>query len=73
MKKYKQSNYEDRIVIQYRVSKNMSIWEISRMLRHRPNTISRELKKKRITVKGTYFAESTEREFRRKKLNNKNE
>jgi len=68
MKKYKQLNYEERIAIRYGLFKKMSIREISRMLKRSPSTISREIKRG-ITVNGTYFAESTEREMRQRKLN----
>ncbi len=40
------------------------------MLGRSPSSISREIKRG-ITVDRTYFAESTKRELRRKKLNNK--
>ena len=70
IKKYKQLNYEDRIAIRYGLFKNMSIREISHMLGRSPSTISKEIKRG-ITVDEIYFAESTERELRRKKLNNK--
>ena len=65
MKKYKQLNYEDRIAIRYGLFKNMSIRKFFRMLGRNPSTVSREIKRE-ITVDGTYFAESTERELRRK-------
>ena len=70
MKKYVQLNYEDRIAIRYGLFHKMSIREISRMLKRSPSTISREIKRG-ITIDGTYFAESTERELRRKRLNDK--
>ena len=70
MKKYKQLNYEERIAIRYGLFKKMSIREISRMLRRSPSTISREIKRG-ITLNGTYFAESTEREIRQRKMNDK--
>ncbi len=70
MKKYVQLNYEDRVAIRYGLFHKMSIREISRMLGRSPSTISREIKRG-ITINGTYFAESTERELRRKKLNDK--
>jgi len=70
MKKYKQLNYEDRIAIRYGLFHHMSIREISRMLGRSPSTISREIKRG-VTIDGTYFAESTERELKRKKLNDK--
>ena len=70
MKKYVQLNYEDRIAIRYGLFHKMSIREISRMLGRSPSTISREIKRG-ITIEGTYFAESTERQLRQKKLNDK--
>ena len=65
MKKYVQLNYEDRIAIRYGLFHHMSIREISRMIGRSASTISREIKRG-ITIDGTYFAESTERELRRK-------
>ena len=70
MKKYKQLNYEDRIAIRYGLFKKMSIQEISRMLGRCPSTISREIKRG-ITLAGTYFVESTERQIKHRKLNDK--
>lgn len=70
MKKYEQLNYEERVAIRYGLFKKMSIREISRMLRRSPSTISREIKRG-ITIDGTYFADSTERQIRQRKLNDK--
>ena len=70
MKKYKQLSYEERVTIKICLWKKMSINEIARNMGRSPSTISREIKRG-ITIDGTYFAESTERELRRKKLNDK--
>jgi IS30 family transposase len=70
MKKYEQLKYEERVAIRYGLYKKMSIREISRMLGRSPSTISREIKRG-ITVNGTYFADSTERQIRQRKLNDK--
>lgn len=70
MKKYKQLNYEERVTIKICLWKRMSINEIARYIERSPSTISREIKRG-ITLDGTYFAESTEREIRRRKLNDK--
>ena len=70
MKKYKQLNYEERVSIKIGLFHNMSIREISRMLKRNPSTISREIKRG-ITIDGTYFAESSERLVRQRKLNDK--
>jgi len=70
MKKYKQLNYEERVSIKIALWKKMSIREIAKMLSRSPSTISREIKRG-ITIDGTYFAESTERLLRQRKLNDK--
>ena len=70
MKKYKQLNYEERVSIKVALYNKMSIRDISRMLKRSPSTISREIKRG-ITIDGTYFADSTEREIRQRKLNDK--
>jgi IS30 family transposase len=48
----------------------MSINIIAKYMERSPSTISREIKRG-ITINGTYFAESTEREIRKRKLNDK--
>ena len=70
MKKYKQLNYEERVTIKICLWKKMGINEIARYMERSPSTISREIKRG-ITFDGTYFAESTEREVRKKKLNDR--
>ena len=70
MKKYKQLNYEERVTIKICLWKKMSINEIAKYMERSPSTISREIKRG-ITIKGTYFADSTERQTRHKKLNHK--
>ena len=70
MKKYKQLNLEERVTIKIGLHKQMSIRKISRMLGRSPSTISREIQRG-ITVNGTYFAESTDRLLKKRKLNDK--
>lgn len=70
MKKYKQLSYEERVTIKICLWKKMSINEIARNMGRSPSTISREIKRG-ITIAGTYFADSTERQIRQKKLNDK--
>ena len=70
MKTYKQLNYEERVTIKIGLYKKMSIREIARLLGRCPSTISREIKRG-VTVNGTYFADSTERQIRKRKLNDK--
>ena len=70
MKKYKQLNLEERITIKIGLQQKLSILEISRILGWSPSTISREIQRG-ITVNGTYFAESTERLLKKRKLNDK--
>lgn len=70
MKKYKQLNYEDRVTIKVCLWQKMSIRQIALKMGRSPSTISREIKRG-ITIEGTYFAESTERLVRERKLNDK--
>lgn len=70
MKKYEQLNYEERVTIKVGLNKGMSIRAIARMLGRSGSTISREIKRG-ITLDGTYFADSTERQIRQRKLNDK--
>lgn len=70
MKKYKQISYEERVTIRICLWKKMSIREIAALLGRSPSSISREIKRG-ITLDGTYFAESTERLVRQRKLNDK--
>lgn len=70
MKKYKQLNYEERVTIKVCLWHKISIRQIAIKMGRSPSTISREIKRG-ITVSGTYFAESTERLLRQRKLNDK--
>jgi IS30 family transposase len=70
MKKYLQLNFEERVTIKIMLQQCYSIQHISKHLGRSPSTISREIKRG-ITVDGTYFAESTERQIRQRKLNDK--
>lgn len=70
MKKYKQLNYEERVTIKVCLWHKMSIRQIATKMGRSPSTISREIKRG-ITIKGTYFANSTERLIRQRKLNDK--
>ena len=69
MKKYKQLNYEERVTIKICLWHKMSINETAKKMGRSPSTISREIKRG-ITLNGTYFAESTERENRKRKEKN---
>ena len=70
MKKYKQISYEERVTIKICLWKKMSIRSIAALLGRSPSSVSREIKRG-ITLNGTYFAESTERLVRQRKLNDK--
>lgn len=70
MKKYVQLNYEERVTIKIMLQQGYSIQSIAKHLGRSPSTISREIKRG-ITVDGTYFADSTERQLRQRKLNDK--
>ena len=70
MKKYKQLNYEERVTIKVCLWQKMSIRQIALKMGRSPSTISREIKRG-ITIDGTYFAESTARLVRQRKLNDK--
>lgn len=70
MKKYKQLNLEERVTIKVLLQQGNSIRGIARQMGRSPSTIKRELDRG-ITVNGTYFAESTERLIRQRKLNDK--
>ena len=70
MKKYVQLNYEERVTIKIMLQQGYSIQAIAKHLGRSPSTISREIKRG-ITVNGTYFADSTERQLRQRKLNDK--
>lgn len=70
MKKYVQLNFEERVTIKIMLQQSYSIQHIAKHLGRSPSTISREIKRG-ITVDGTYFAESTERQIRQRKLNDK--
>lgn len=70
MKKYVQLNYEERVTIKIMLQQGYSIQAIAKHLGRSPSTISREIKRG-ITVKGTYFTDSTERQLRQRKLNDK--
>lgn len=70
MKKYKQLNYEERVTIKVCLWHKISIRQIAIKMGRSPSTISREIKRG-ITVSGAYFAESTERLLRQRKLNDK--
>ena len=70
MKKYVQLNYEERVTIKIMLQQGYSIQAIAKHLGRSPSTISREIKRG-ITIDGTYFADSTERQLRQRKLNDK--
>ena len=70
MKKYVQLNYEERVTIKIMLQQGYSIQAIAKHLGRSPSTISREIKRG-ITLDGTYFADSTERQIRQRKLNDK--
>lgn len=70
MKKYKQLNLEERVTIKVLLQQGKSKRAIARYLGRSPSTIHREICRG-ITLDGTYFAESTERLIRQKKLNDK--
>ena len=70
MKKYVQLNFEERVTIKIMLQQGYSIQHIAKHLGRSPSAISREIKRG-ITVGGTYFAESTERQIRQRKLNDK--
>ena len=70
MKKYVQLNYEERVTIKIMLQQCYSKREIAKYLGRSPSTISREIKRG-ITVDGTYFAESTERQIIQRKHNDK--
>ena len=70
MKKYKQISYEERVTIKICLWKKMSIRSIAALLGRSPSSVSREINRG-ITLNGTYFAESTERLVRQRKLNDK--
>lgn len=70
MKKYVQLNYEERVTIKIMLQQSYSMRAIAKHLGRSPSTISREIKRG-ITVDGTYFADSTERQIRQRKLNDK--
>ena len=70
MKRYVQLNYEERVTIKIMLQQGFSIQAIAKHLGRSPSTISREIKRG-ITVDGTYFADSTERQIRQRKLNDK--
>lgn len=70
MKKYVQLNYEERVTIKIKLQEGYSIRAIARYLRRHPSTIKREIDRG-ITHNGTYFAESTERQIRKRKANDK--
>jgi IS30 family transposase len=57
MKKYKQLSYEERVQIELLKRNGVSIRGIARLLERSPNTISRELREKK--VKGVSTKEST--------------
>jgi IS30 family transposase len=67
MKKYVQLNYEERVTIKIKLQEGYSIRAIARYLRRHPSTIKREIDRG-ITHNRTYFAESTERQIRKRKL-----
>ena len=70
MKKYKQLNLEERVTIKILLQQGNSIRGIAKQMGRSPSTIHREICRG-ITVDGTYFAESTERLIRQRKLNDK--
>ena len=70
MKKYVQLNYEERVTIKIMLQQGYGIQAIAKHPGRSPSTISREIKRG-ITVDGTDFADSTERQLRQRKLNDK--
>lgn len=70
MKKYVQLNYEERVTIKILLQQGNSKRAIAKYLGRSPSTVKREIDRG-ITFNGTYFAESTERQLRRRKLNDK--
>ena len=70
MKKYKQLNLEERVTIKVLLQQGKSKRAVARYLGRSPSTIHREIRRG-ITLDGTYFAESTERLIRQRKLNDK--
>ena len=70
MKKYVQLNFEERVTTKIMLQQGCSIQQIAKHLGRSPSTISREIKRG-ITVGGAYFAESTKRQIRQRRLNDK--